>query len=358
MSGSQAVATADLTPTSTYQDLPGASITLGAGTWLINAQVRQDGIASNTLSARLYDSTNGVVLQETANSQFSGASLAYPLCALVTLSGSTTLKIQVKSPAAGFSFRAGVDYGYPSSWINAVEVASGSQALATADLTLNTSYQDVSGCSLTLGAGTYLINAMIYCDNGSAHQMMSRVYNSTDGVALAYGELALNSGYGGAHGISALVTLTGAKTIKLQAKQEGGSFNVRWGATGNPLTLINAVAVTDSSPVIAGGSPSTTVNEGANYSFSLLASGGVGPYTYSDPSGSLPLGVTINSSTGVVSGFPLIVGTYPVTLRVADSNRMTADLSFTLTVSNFAGTTPADSTAITVDATTHSTDEN
>ena len=75
---------------------------------------------------------------------------------------------------------------------------------------------------------------------------------------------------------------------------------------------------------------------GQPYSATLAATGGTGPYTWSISSGSLPSGLTLNSSTGVISGTPT-GGPGPVyfTVKVTDSLSSTATqpLSITITAS-------------------------
>ena len=90
------------------------------------------------------------------------------------------------------------------------------------------------------------------------------------------------------------------------------------------------------------GTPVTTGTEyehgvGSSYTgFTVTASGGASPYTYSLASGTLPSGITLNSSTGAVSGTPAFesAGTYSgIVIRVTDNVGATADLaSFTLTI--------------------------
>ena len=63
--------------------------------------------------------------------------------------------------------------------------------------------------------------------------------------------------------------------------------------------------------------PSTKRNK--NYNRTLAATGGTTPYTWSILSGSLPPGLALNASTGVISGKSTTIGTYAFTVRVADS---------------------------------------
>ncbi|MHC4712317.1 MAG: putative Ig domain-containing protein [Planctomycetota bacterium] len=54
------------------------------------------------------------------------------------------------------------------------------------------------------------------------------------------------------------------------------------------------------------------------YSQTVQATGGETPYTWSVYSGSLPTGLSLNSSTGVISGTPTTANTYNFTIQVSD----------------------------------------
>ena len=69
--------------------------------------------------------------------------------------------------------------------------------------------------------------------------------------------------------------------------------------------------------------PPATLNTA--YSQTLTASEGVPPYTYAVTSGSLPSGLSLNSSTGVISGTPTTESTYNFTITATDSQTPTAD---------------------------------
>jgi len=66
----------------------------------------------------------------------------------------------------------------------------------------------------------------------------------------------------------------------------------------------------------------------------LQASGGVTPYVWSMATGQLPLGLSLNASTGVISGTPSASGTYGFTAAVRDSEStpQTASQALQLTV--------------------------
>ncbi|WP_213949602.1 putative Ig domain-containing protein [Luteibacter sp. dw_328] len=76
---------------------------------------------------------------------------------------------------------------------------------------------------------------------------------------------------------------------------------------------------------------------GQAYSSALIAGGGTAPYTFSS-TGTLPPGVSLSPSTGVLSGQPTAAGTYNFTVTVTDSSTgtgapFTKQLAYTLTVS-------------------------
>jgi large repetitive protein len=82
--------------------------------------------------------------------------------------------------------------------------------------------------------------------------------------------------------------------------------------------------------------PVTTGTEGTAYTGAAPSpSGGTSPYTFSE-TGSLPTGLSINTSTGVISGTPSVSGSFAsIQVSVADSASHTANCgaAFTLVIS-------------------------
>ncbi len=78
--------------------------------------------------------------------------------------------------------------------------------------------------------------------------------------------------------------------------------------------------------------PNATIN--VAYSQTLTASGGAAPYTWTIISGMLPTGLTLISSTGVISGTPTSNGTYPFTVKATDATNATATKPLSITVGN------------------------
>jgi RHS repeat-associated protein len=74
---------------------------------------------------------------------------------------------------------------------------------------------------------------------------------------------------------------------------------------------------------------------GASYNtigYTLQASGGVSPYTWSISAGSLPPGLNLDSTTGVLSGVPSAWGTYYFSVQVVDSKSFSTSNPFYITV--------------------------
>ena len=74
------------------------------------------------------------------------------------------------------------------------------------------------------------------------------------------------------------------------------------------------------------------------YSASLSATGGVTPYQWSLASGSLPSGLQLQSSSGMLKGTTSLTGTFPLSVQVTDASGNHASAAFSLTVSSSSTT--------------------
>ncbi len=93
-----------------------------------------------------------------------------------------------------------------------------------------------------------------------------------------------------------------------------------------PLSLTVLVPLTVSTTTLPNGTQNSA------YNTTLAASGGTTPYSWSISSGTLPTGLSLASSTGVISGTPTGTGTSNFTVQVTDANSLTATKPLSLTV--------------------------
>ena len=106
-------------------------------------------------------------------------------------------------------------------------------------------------------------------------------------------------------------------------------------AVGQPSIqnrISNAISYTSSAALTI-----TTVSlpngvQNVAYNVTLQATGGQTPYNWSISTGTLPAGLTLNSSTGVISGKPTATGTSSFTVQVTDSLSQSATQALIITV--------------------------
>jgi hypothetical protein len=88
--------------------------------------------------------------------------------------------------------------------------------------------------------------------------------------------------------------------------------------TVNPATLPNGVL-------------------GTLYSQTVSAVGGTAPYTFAVSSGALPNGLTLNATTGVISGTPTVAGTFNFTITATDANNCPGSRPYSIVIAGPPG---------------------
>jgi len=111
-----------------------------------------------------------------------------------------------------------------------------------------------------------------------------------------------------------------------------GTSNFTVQLTDGTQTTTKAFALTVNAALnITTGSPLPGAIQGTAYTTTVVATGGSGSNTWSVSVGSLPAGLTLAPSTGVISGTPSVPGTSNFTIQVTDGTQTDAK-AFALTV--------------------------
>ena len=90
------------------------------------------------------------------------------------------------------------------------------------------------------------------------------------------------------------------------------------------ITIAAALQITTTS--LPNGSPSVF------YSATLAATGGIPPYSWTIAQGSLPSGITLNATSGMISGTPTATGTSSFTVQASDSETPAATATTSLSI--------------------------
>ncbi|HTU32308.1 MAG TPA: putative Ig domain-containing protein [Candidatus Acidoferrum sp.] len=233
----------------------------------------------------------------------------------------------------------------PYSW----DVMSGS---LPAGVTLDPSSGTISGTPTATGTSSVTVEV-----TDAASHKAHRGWGWSVGSRLSITTSALPSGTVGA-AYSATLQVSGGQSPYSWSMSSGSlpaglSLNASSGViSGTPTasaTSLFTVKVTDSGNnaasqaldiAIAAATPTLTVSTstlaggtvGTAYSTTLQATGGTTPYSWSTSSGSLPAGLSLNTSSGAITGTPTTSGTSTFTVKVTDASNNTATKSLSIAV--------------------------
>ncbi len=179
----------------------------------------------------------------------------------------------------------------------------------------------VNGATITIlpAAGTL---------NATGDAAYTQTFTASGGTA-TYTWVETGALPGGVSFNAATATLSGTPTTS-------GSFPITIKATDSstgsgPYSQTNAYTLTVAPPTITVAPATlTAATVSVAYSQQLTASGGVGPYTYTE-TGALPAGVSL-STAGLLSGTATAGGSFPISVTAKDSNNFTGVQAYTLTV--------------------------
>jgi uncharacterized repeat protein (TIGR03803 family) len=160
---------------------------------------------------------------------------------------------------------------------------------------------------------------------------VSKPYNL--GLSATGGATPYTWGYSGAFPAGLVVdSTTGVVT---GTPKQFGVYQVTFGvqdSSAPPQITTTTLKLTIDSGLSLIGSLNNGV-VGTAYNVTATATGGLGPYKWSLTSGKLPDGLTLNTTTGVISGTPNVADNYAFVLSVSDSEGTPATATQSYTIS-------------------------
>ncbi len=277
-----------------------------AATQNYSVVIEQPAPVANPVAATVgYGSTaNPIALNLTGGAAASVAIAAPPTNGTAVASGTSV----TYTPNPGF---AGSD-----SFTYTAANAGGTSAPATVTITVaNPAITIAASGPLTATAGTAYSQTFTF---GGGAQPFSGYQVANLPTGLAISGSSANS-----------VTVSGTPT-------SAGSFALAVSGTdastgSGPFTTSQTFTLTVNAPTLAltPASGSFTANYTAAFSQAITATGGVGPYSYS-LTGTLPAGVTLNPTTGLLAGSPTASGTFNFAVTATDTGSTGAGAPFTV----------------------------
>ncbi|HXL20973.1 MAG TPA: putative Ig domain-containing protein [Candidatus Dormibacteraeota bacterium] len=217
---------------------------------------------------------------------------------------------------------AGVISGTPTAFGTAnftVKVTDSSNPAQTAtqplSIKINAAPVSITTTSLPNGVVNAGYNATLQASGGAP----PLTWSLAAGSALPTGLLLSSTG-----AITGTPTTAGTTNFTVQAADS--SVPQQTATKALSITVNPVLSIT--TPSLPNGVTNTA------YSATLVSSGGVNPVTWSVTGGALPTGLTLNASTGAITGSPTAAGPFNFTVQAADSGtpqqKVTKALSITI----------------------------
>lgn len=195
--------------------------------------------------------------------------------------------------------------------------------LTLAGTSANSIWVFQAASTLTIGSATHILisgganECNVFWEVGSSATIGTTA--QFQGTVMASASITANTG---AQVLGRLLASTAAVTLHANT------------ITVSPLCPVGSAPGTSNSPAITSGSP-TGASVGTPYSFPVTASGTPTP-TFAVGSGTLPPGLVLNPTTGVISGTAFSEGTSTFTIIVSNGTAPNVTATYNLTVSAVA----------------------
>jgi hypothetical protein len=272
-----------------------------------------------TASTATVDATDSVTLTATVSNDKNAAGVSWSVSGGGTLSNQTTTSATYTAPTTN-----------TSSLSVTVTVTSITDATKTASATLTVpATPTITTTALAAGAVGTAYSATLAGSGGITPYIWSVNTGSALPACLTMTTAGVISG-------TPVASCAGTSSITFKLTDSG---------TATALTITKALTLTlNAAPAITFTSttmPAATYN--VAYAGSAAATGGAGTLAYSLSSGPLPTGLSLNASTGAITGTPAVVGTYPITVKAADAYGDSATQTYSI-VSSYPALAVATST--------------
>lgn len=128
--------------------------------------------------------------------------------------------------------------------------------------------------------------------------------------------------------VEAMTAMTGNLKYRklLYSDKRTGNESDEVGPGNEAGQVVANITLTPANGALTGGT------EGAAYNASISAAGGESPYGYEVSSGSLPAGLSLNASTGAITGTPTTAGTSNFGVTVTDANGAAKTSTYSIVV--------------------------
>ncbi|WP_378940910.1 putative Ig domain-containing protein [Mesorhizobium sp. ANAO-SY3R2] len=321
-------------------------------------------VAVSTAAAHGTATASGTSITYTPTSGYSGSdTFAYTATNASGTSSPATVTITVSAPTLALSPAAGalaggtVGTAYSQTITATGGTAPYSYAITSgavpAGLTLNTSTGKISGTPTASGTANFTVTATdtngatgaaAYSLTISGAPPVASAVSATVAANSSANPITLSLSGGAATSVAVstaaahgTATASGTSITYTPTSGYSGSDTFAYTATNASGTSSPAtVTITVSAPTLAllpaaGALAGGTV--GTAFSQTITTSAGTAPYSYAITSGAVPAGLTLNTSTGKISGTPTASGTANFTVTATDTNGATGAAAYSLTIS-------------------------
>ncbi|HEV2362326.1 MAG TPA: putative Ig domain-containing protein, partial [Acidimicrobiales bacterium] len=250
-------------------------------------------------------------------------------------------------PAGGYTDSSGAENGDKCAWISSGQGASQNISLTTGTFAVQSTWandfnNDAGGCEVSHaivgngGSNTVTVNNPGNQTTTVGNSVSLQITGSdSGGLSLSYSASGLPAGLSISSSglVSGTPTTAGSSSVTVTASDStGATGNTSFTWTVNPKAG-NTVTVTNP------GNQSTTV--GTAVSLQIHASDSATGQTLTYSATGLPAGLSINSSSGLISGTPTTVGTSSASVTAKDTTGASGSASFSWAINSSGGSCTA-----------------